>query len=107
MCGPAFAIITTIMRRTMNGDPNEQVASNAHDETQKDRARQLGTLAGLSDKFGDSLAHAFTKSVSEGKKFDDVLKSIQRSLVDKGLRLALSPLQSALSQSVKNVGTGG
>lgn len=59
------------------------------DESSKDRQRQLETLIGLSEKFGDSLANAFAKNVSEGKKFDDVLKSLRQSLVETGLRMAL------------------
>lgn len=76
------------------------------DENSKDRQRQLETLIGLSEKFGDSLANAFAKNVSEGKKFDDVLKSLRQSLVETGLRMALGPLQVALSQSAKSLTTG-
>jgi phage-related minor tail protein len=75
-------------------------------ELKKDRERQLNTLIGLSDKFGDSLANAFAKNIAEGKKFDNVLKSLRQSLVETGLRLALAPLQLALSQSVKNMTAG-
>ncbi|WP_134497653.1 phage tail tape measure protein [Microvirga pakistanensis] len=71
-----------------------------------DRKRQLDTLIGLSDKFGDSLSNAFAKNIAEGKKFDNVLKKVGESLVETGLRLALAPLQLALSQSVKSLTTG-
>jgi hypothetical protein len=73
---------------------------------EEDRKRQLNTLIGLSDKFGDSLANAFAKNIAEGKKFDNVLKSLRQSLVETGLRLALAPLQLALSQSVKTMTVG-
>lgn len=73
---------------------------------EEDRKRQLTTLIGLSEKFGDSLSNAFAKNVAEGKKFDNVLKSVRQSLVETGLRLALAPLQMALSQSVKGLTTG-
>jgi phage-related minor tail protein len=75
-------------------------------ELDKDRERQLNTLIGLSEKFGDSLSNAFAKNISEGKKCDNVLKSVRQSLVETGLRLALAPLQMALSQSVKGMMTG-
>lgn len=75
-------------------------------EEEEDKKRQLNTLIGLSDKFGESLSNAFAKNVAEGKKFDDVLKSVRRSLVETGLRLALAPLQMALSQSIKTMTTG-
>jgi len=78
-----------------------------HAEADKDRERQLQALIGLSDKFGDSLSRAFAKNVAEGKKFDGVLKSLRQSLVETGLRLALAPLQSALSQGIKSTATDG
>jgi phage-related minor tail protein len=81
------------------------VASVGDTETE-DRKRQLNTLIGLSEKFGDSLSNAFAKNIAEGKKFDNVLKSMGKSLVETGLRLALAPLQMALSQSVKGMMTG-
>ncbi len=69
----------------------------------EDRKRQLDTLIGLSEKFGDSLSNAFAKNIAEGKKFDVVLKKVRESLVETGLRLALGPLQIALSQSLKGL----
>jgi phage-related minor tail protein len=83
-----------------------QVLNAPKSEPEKDRERQLNTLIGLSDKFGDSLSNAFAKNIAEGKKFDNVLKSLRQSLVETGLRLALAPLQLALSQSVKNMTVG-
>jgi phage-related minor tail protein len=77
-----------------------------NDENQKDRERQLNTLIGLSDKFGDSLSNAFAKNIAEGKKLDDVFKKMRESLVETGLRMALAPLQMALSQSIKSMTVG-
>jgi hypothetical protein len=57
-----------------------------------DKDCQLNTLIGLSEKFGDSLSHAFAKNIAEGTKFDNVIKSVRQSLVETGLRLALAPL---------------
>ncbi|HEY8382736.1 MAG TPA: phage tail tape measure protein [Microvirga sp.] len=74
--------------------------------SEKDQERQLQTLISLSDKFGESLANAFSKNVSEGKKLGDTLKAVRQSLVESSLRLALAPLQLALSQSVKTMMTG-
>jgi phage-related minor tail protein len=79
---------------------------NPDDEVTKDRERQLSTLIGLSEKFGDSLSNAFAKNVAEGKKFDEVLKSVKRSLVEGGLRMALAPLQLALGQGLKGLTQG-
>ncbi len=67
----------------------KQDNSDLNKNTDDDRKRQLNTLIGLSDKFGDSLSNAFAKNIAEGKKFDDVLKKVRESLVETGLRLAL------------------
>jgi hypothetical protein len=80
--------------------------SKTQKEALSDKDRQLSTLIGLSDKFGDSLSNAFAKNVAEGKKLDDVFKKMRVSLVETGLRLALAPLQMALSQSVKSMAVG-
>jgi len=69
---------------------NEDDSSkNAND----DRKRQLDTLIGLSEKFGDSLSSAFARNIAEGKKFDVVLKKVRESLVETGLCIAMRPLQ--------------
>ena len=72
----------------------------------KDHERQLTTLIGLSDRFGDSLARAFAKNIAEGRRFDDLLKGIGRSLVQSGLRQAVSGLQSALATSLRSLLSG-
>src|SRR5919107_311969 len=92
------------MRNVVEKNPGSNDPLEA--ELKKDRERQLNTLIGLSDKFGDSLSNAFAKNIAEGKKFDNVLKWLRQSLVETGLRLALAPLQLALSQSVKNMTVG-
>lgn len=76
------------------------------DPLTEDRKRHFNTLIGLSDQFGNSLTSAFAKNIAEGKKFDDVLKSVRRSLVETGLKMALAPLQIGLSQSMKELSTG-
>ena len=93
--------------RKMASNEKKLPGNLGEDRTADDRTRQLNTLIGLSEKFGDSLANAFAKNIGEGKKFDNVLKSLRGSLVETGLRLALAPLQLALSQGVKNMTVGG
>ena len=78
--------------RTENTKQDEKLS-----DSQKNREHQLNTLTGLSDRFGNSLTSAFAKNIAEGKKFDDVLKSVRRSLVETGLKMALAPLQIGLS----------
>ncbi|MBA1158052.1 hypothetical protein [Microvirga mediterraneensis] len=59
----------TEKRRTAD---NKQVWKDCSPESEikKDRARQLTTLIGLSEKFGDSLSNAFAKNIAEGIKTD-------------------------------------
>lgn len=77
----------------MPDDKNQEPKLNILSDKGEQTKRQLNTLIGLSDKFGDSLSNAFAKNISEGKKFDDVLKKMRESLVETGLRLAPGPLQ--------------
>ncbi|WP_174800001.1 phage tail tape measure protein, partial [Microvirga aerophila] len=90
----------------MASDPRNDPGDLGEDKAASNRQRQPNTLIGLSDRFGESLTNAFAKNVAEGKKFDDVLKSVRQSLVETGLRMALAPLQLALSQSAKTMTTG-
>jgi phage-related minor tail protein len=87
----------------------KNLAEKTLDGVTKDKDRQLKSLIALSDKFGDTLTNAFAKNVAEGKKFDEVLKSVRQSLVETGLRMALAPLKTALSQGMQSLlgeGTG-
>jgi phage-related minor tail protein len=77
--------------------------ANDSDAAVEGKERQLDMLKGLSDKFGDSLAGAFAKGAAEGKKVDDVLKSLQKSLLQSSLRLAAAPLQLAVTQGLKSL----
>jgi hypothetical protein len=97
-------IALNLGEENLDKSPDNSVAGS--NKTNEDRKRQLDTLIGLSDKFGDSLSNAFAKNIAEGKKFDVVLKKVRESLVETGLRLALAPLQMALSQSIKSLTTG-
>ena len=97
-------IALVLGEENLGNTPNSSEVGG-HKESE-DRKRQLNTLIGLSEKFGDSLSNAFAKNIAEGKKFDVVLKKVRESLVETGLRLALAPLQMALNQSVKSLTTG-
>ncbi|PTM38731.1 phage tail tape measure protein [Bosea sp. 124] len=69
--------------------------------------RQLGSLTqslGKSaDSFGKSITNAFAKGIVEGKRFEDVLRSVGRSITETLLKSALKPLQTGLSSLL---GTG-
>ncbi|MDP3257599.1 MAG: phage tail tape measure protein [Bosea sp. (in: a-proteobacteria)] len=69
--------------------------------------RALGSLTQSLDKsaasFGRSITNAFAKGIVEGKRFEDVLRSVGRSITETLLKSALKPLQSSLSNLL---GTG-
>ncbi len=55
------------------------------------------------DSFGKSIVNAFSRGVVEGKRFEDALRSVGRSMTDGLLKTALKPLQTGLSSLL---GTG-
>lgn len=68
--------------------------------------RTLGSLTQSLDKsaasFGKSITNAFAKGIIEGKRFDEVLRSVGRSITESLLKSALKPLQSSLSNLLGN-----
>jgi phage-related minor tail protein len=86
--------------------PGSQPNVNPNDETEKDRTRQLNTLIGLSERFGESLSNAFAKNIAEGKKFDNVLKDMRRTFTEFALKSATAPLQMALSRGLQTLMAG-
>lgn len=69
--------------------------------------RALGSLtqslSKSADSFGKSITNAFAKGIIEGKRFEDVLRSVGRSITETLLKSALKPLQAGLSSLL---GTG-
>lgn len=61
------------------------------------------SLSRSSESFGKSIVNAFSRGVVEGKRFEDVLRSVGKSITDGLLKTALKPLQTGLSSLL---GTG-
>ena len=57
----------------------------------------LRDMQGLADGFGRILTRAFRKSAIEGKRLEDVLKSMALSLSRSALNAALKPLERGIS----------
>ncbi|RDI58727.1 hypothetical protein DES45_105250 [Microvirga subterranea] len=76
---------------------------DSNDKANEGRKRQLDTLIGLSDRFGESMANAFAKNIAEGKKFDDVLKNVRRTFTEFALRSAIAPLQMSLTKGLQSL----
>ena len=67
------------------------------------KTRELSTGA---NSFARAMTSAFATSVTGGKQFDDVLKSLALRLSDLSVRLAFKPLTSALSGSIDSLLSG-
>ncbi|MGP9821288.1 phage tail tape measure protein [Salinarimonas sp. NSM] len=65
-----------------------------------ERAREIERLTQLTNRLGASFTATFARGVSEGRRFDEILRQMGRSLIDIGLRAALAPLQQTLSRGV-------
>lgn len=61
------------------------------------------SLSKSSETFGRSITNAFARGIVEGKRFEDVLRSVGRSMTESLLKTALKPVQSGLSSLL---GTG-
>lgn len=57
----------------------------------------LASLNRSADVFGRSLSTALARGVVEGRRFEDVLQSIGKSLIASTLKAALKPLASGIS----------
>jgi phage-related minor tail protein len=67
------------------------------------KTRELSTGA---NSFARAMTSAFATSVTGGKQFDDVLKSLALRLPDLSVRLAFKPLTSALSGGIDSLLSG-
>lgn len=67
------------------------------------RMRELQSGA---NGFARAMTGAFTSSVSGGKQFDDVLKSVMLRLSDMSLRMALAPITRGLASGISNLFAG-
>lgn len=55
------------------------------------------SLSRSSESFGKSIVTAFSRGVVEGKRFEDVLRSVGKTMTGSLLKSALKPLQTGLS----------
>src|SRR4051794_35342594 len=76
--------------------------TTALDQDLERRQRQLEQLDRLAQRFGTSLSTAFAKNAADGRRLDDVLNSVGRTLVNASLRAAMKPLRSGLTALFKS-----
>ncbi len=58
---------------------------------------QIKSLNSLSKSFGTSLSNAFASGIVQGKKLEDVLKSLGEKFVEFGLKAAFKPIETSIS----------
>ena len=63
----------------------------------------LRDLEGLADGFGRAMTTAFKRSVVDGKRLEDVLKSLALSMSGKALDAALAPIAKGLGGFVESL----
>ena len=63
---------------------------------------QLADLQGLADGFGRSMTNAFRRSVVDGKRLQDVLKSLALGLSSRALNQALAPIGQGIGNALAN-----
>ena len=70
--------------------------TTALDQDLERRQRQLEQLDRLAQRFGTSLSTAFAKNAADGRRLDDVLNSVGRTLLNASLRAAMKPLPTLM-----------
>lgn len=63
-------------------------------------ADTLRDLSGLADGFGRAMTQAFRKSVVDGKRLEDVLKSLALGLSSRALSAALAPIGQGIGSAL-------
>jgi phage-related minor tail protein len=74
--------------------------------TARETARELESLRGLADRFGESLTRAFARGITQGQELDSILQGLGRSLVEMGLRAAFAPLQTLVGGALGGLAQG-
>ncbi|MBN9061310.1 MAG: phage tail protein [Rhizobiales bacterium 65-9] len=68
-----------------------------------DTARELKATT---DALGKSISSAFARGVVDGRRFEDVLRSIGQRMISFGLRAAFKPVDSALQSALGSLFSG-
>jgi phage-related minor tail protein len=70
-------------------------------------ANQMRALRTTADDFGLSISRAFASGITQGKKFEDVLKTVALRLSSSMLNSALQPLEKSLFGGLSGLFGGG
>lgn len=80
-------------------------SSSQHSEL-KSTEKLTNDLSQSAERFGRSITNAFAKGIVEGRRFEDVLRSVGKSMTENLLKTALKPLQDQLSGMFDSVTKG-
>ncbi|WP_406856860.1 phage tail tape measure protein [Alsobacter sp. KACC 23698] len=67
---------------------------------------QLKNLDKLAQSFDASIASSFAKGASEGRRFEDILRTVGQRLQDVALKAAFKPLDAAISGGLQSLFRG-
>jgi phage-related minor tail protein len=67
----------------------------------------LGELQGLAEGFGRAMTTAFRRSLIDGRRLEDVLRSITLSLSGRALNAALAPIRRGIGSAIAGLFGGG
>lgn len=88
----------------MNDDQDETLAS-AGDALSSLRA-DSEALIGLTSRLGVTITRTFARGMIEGRRFEDVLQSIGKRVINIGLRAGLKPLENAFQSGLTSLLNG-
>ncbi len=76
---------------------SEDTISDADKASITQATEQIKALNTLSKSFGKSLSDAFATGIVQGKKFEDVMKSLGQKFAEFGLKAAFKPIESSIT----------
>ena len=77
--------------------PDDEIVLSSRLSDMRSLGSLTQSLSRSADSFGKSITNAFAKGIVEGKRFEDVLRGVGRSITETLLKSALKPLQASLS----------
>ena len=86
--------------------PTEEVNTADLKTAADDLKKTLREVKRLSDDFARTLTGGLKSAIVEGKRFDDVMLSVARSMSARFLDRGLKPLQDALSSGFSSLAQG-
>ncbi|MGL4324320.1 MAG: phage tail tape measure protein [Beijerinckiaceae bacterium] len=68
--------------------------------------RESEELTAITGRLGSTITRTFARGIVEGRRFEDMLQSIGKSMITIGLRAGLKPLEQALQNGLSQIFSG-